>query len=102
MFSKIPRNIKFAVTKLRDDEVPTQPHLAFDLSAMDELREHGVPISSATLAGDYFDGTVGNDINVAFENKRFTDINDAWNHSKDASSVLSKSKIKSVEHTLTT
>lgn len=93
MWKDAPTKPVFAKTVLRSEERRTEKNLAFDLRDMDDLRERGIPISSATLSDSFYDGVEGNTFDVPFEQRRFVDINDAWNHSQDMAQKLTKAQI---------
>lgn len=91
------RKYHLVTPRLESDEVRTLANMAFSLPEMDKLRLEGKPISNQNLSNDYYDGSVTDDVNVAFDRKRGVDLNDAWNASKTAELSLRKAHASKID-----
>lgn len=85
MFAHAPKPIRFAKTRLLEYEEPVNPHLAYDLSQLDELRKQGKPISQSNVESLYYDGDVNVSFDLPLDQQRGVDINDMWTADRDSS-----------------
>lgn len=97
MFAKNPNKLRFAKTKLTEDEVPVRPFLAYDLRDLDQLRRQGTPLSSTSVENMYYDGIENPSFDVPFEQQRGVDINDVWNAAQDGLRRVSNAGLRKVD-----
>ena len=97
MFSKSPKPVKFARCVRTDDDAIVNPHLAYDLSTLDEMRRQGRPISIPNAENLYYDGSEDCSFNLPLDSQRGVDINDMWNRAKSIGKKLSKLGASSVD-----
>lgn len=90
MFATKPKPFKFAVCKAKAHDVVVNPHLAFDLADLDQMRRQGKPISVTNAESLYYDGSESCTFDLPMDMQRGVDINDMWNRSRDVHSRLSK------------
>lgn len=76
----------------RHDEKAPTPNLAYSPSDMARMYEHGMPVNSTNLVGNFSDGSKNvhwSDLSI--ERKRGVDVADIWTASKQARAKLTKS-----------
>lgn len=83
---------KCATCVREGDFLPTKPGLAYTPAEMLKLAERGVPISSATIDSNFFDGQVNPAWDVPIERQRGIDVSDVWQAQQDARSNLRKAR----------
>ena len=74
------------------DFLPTKPGLAYTPAEMLKLAERGVPISSATVDSNFFDGQVNPAWDIPIERQRGIDVSDVWQAQQDARANLRKAR----------
>lgn len=89
MYAKKSNPIVFAKV---GTPVVVDPTLAMTPAQMDAMAKKGIPISTANLANQYFDGNPPDkcSFDIPVGDRRGVDIIDAWQAQKDARQNLSK------------
>lgn len=89
MFTKV-RSIKVSNFVRHDDEDDVQDGLAVTPSQMEELVRRGIPVSTANLGNEFYDGLPNNDFYVAPMYQRGVDMADLWNTANDSKERITK------------
>lgn len=97
MFSTKPNKWKLAKCKRKENDSIVNPHLAFDLRDLEEMRRQGKPISVQNAESMYYEGSTDCSFDLPLDSQRGVDINDMWNHSKSVNNRLSKLGISKVD-----
>lgn len=97
MFSHKPNKLRLAKCVRQEHEVVVNPNLAYDLSALDEMRRRGVPISVSNSESLYYDGITDATFDVPLESQRGVDINQLWLATKKVNRNLSKLGVSKVD-----
>lgn len=83
----------------QDMEIPVIPNLAVTPSKMAELVDAGIPVSSAVIGSQYFDGENNPSWDLPADLRRGVDIASVWQAQRDArSNVTSRVVHKSVSN----
>lgn len=97
MFSQKPNKWKFARVIRKDTDIVVNPHLAYDLTDMDEMRRQGKPISITNAESMYYEGSETCSFDIPLDLQRGVDINDMWNRAKSVNKTLSKLGASSID-----
>lgn len=97
MFSHKPNKLRLAKCVRQEHEVVVNPNLAYDLSALDEMRRRGVPISVSNSESLYYDGITDATFEVPLESQRGVDINQLWLATKKVNRNLTKLGVSKVD-----
>lgn len=97
MFAWSPNKVNFARIERQEYEDGVEPHAAFDLAELDELRRSGKPISAANAVNDYYEGSAGPTSTMDPLERRGVDINDAYELSMNARTQLKKARTRAVD-----
>lgn len=74
----------------RVSPIHVQSHLSVSPAEMLDMSEHGIAISSYQDSSKFIDGDTSPLIDIAVENRRGFDVNQAWNLSQESKSKLRK------------
>lgn len=102
MYRDNPTPVIFSRARRAEHEQEVKPHLAYSLAEAAECLAQGKPISQANM-GTYDDGITADDIsldNLPLENRRFANINDAWNEEQSRRSYERRYGVTKVQEVL--
>ena len=82
----------FRTTRVRveEGEAVTRQGLAYTPAQMAKLTEKGLPVTSAEIAAQFYDGDEGSDFFVTSDREKGKDINDLWEEDKDTHEKFKK------------
>lgn len=75
--------------KSKDGDDVTRQGLAYTPADMEKMLSHGMPINSANMAAQFYDGDDSNNIVITSDRQKGRDINDMW---EEHQTIIQKAK----------
>lgn len=84
------KNAKTCCPRRKHDEVEPKPGLAYTPADMARMHSAGMPVNSANLVNQFYDGDKNPSFDVAIERRRGVDPAEIWEASMSAKDKINK------------